>query len=97
MALRVIGILLIALLVAQLSVLSGMSPACAQADPKGLLRALEGAFVDVAEKVTPAVVHVSARQKAKPQEEGQPRLEERFKDFFGEEFMERFFRRRPPR
>jgi serine protease Do len=96
MRLRARGFSLIALAIT-LMVSGGVSTASAQADPKGLLRALEGAFVDVAEKVTPAVVHVSARQKAKPQEEGQPRLEERFKDFFGEEFMERFFRRRPPR
>ena len=72
-------------------------PASAQSNPKAVLKAMEEAFADVAEKVMPAVVNVSAKQKAGPRvEEGQPRLEERFREFFGENF-ERFFRRQPPR
>jgi Do/DeqQ family serine protease len=66
-------------------------------NPKALLKAMEEAFVEVAEKVTPAVVNVNAKKRSKPQEEGQSRPEERFREFFGEEFFERFFRRRAPR
>jgi len=75
---------------------SGPLSAAAQS-PKALLKAMEEAFVDVAGKVTPAVVNVSAKRRSKPQEEGQSRPEERFREFFGEEFFERFFRRRAPR
>ena len=63
-------------------------------DPKAVLRAMEDAFSAVADRVTPAVVHVSTVQKkgaGGPAEEAP----ERFKEFFGEEFYERYFRRRP--
>ena len=65
-------------------------------EAKAILRALEEAFVSVAERVTPAVVHVSTTPKKGPKAEGPPQLEERFREFFGPEFFERFFRRRPP-
>ena len=72
-------------------------------DSKAILQALEDAFVSVADRVTPAVVNVST--KAKRVQEGapgpgpgeSPESEERFREFFGPEFFERFFRRRPPR
>jgi len=77
---------------------SSLAPAVsARTEPKALLKAIEEAFVDVAGKVTPAVVNVSAKKQSKPREEGQARPEERFREFFGEEFFERFFRRRAPR
>jgi len=63
-------------------------------DPKAILRAMEDAFSAVADRVTPAVVHVSTVQKkgaGGPPEEAP----ERFKEFFGEEFYDRYFRRRP--
>src|SRR6184192_4205746 len=63
-------------------------------DPKAVLRAMEDAFSAVADRVTPAVVHVSTVPKkgaGGPAEEAP----ERFKEFFGEEFYERYFRRRP--
>jgi len=63
-------------------------------DPRAVLRAMEDAFSAVADRVTPAVVHVSTVQKkgaGGPAEEAP----ERFKEFFGEEFYERYFRRRP--
>src|SRR5437762_7724503 len=60
-------------------------------EPRAMLRALEDAFTIVADRVTPAVVNVSTVPK-KPSAEETP---ERFREFFGEEFYERFFRRRP--
>ena len=65
-------------------------------DPKAPLRAMEEAFVSVVEHVMPAVVNVSTTPtKEAPSEE--PQTEERFREFFGPEFFERFFRGRPPR
>src|SRR5881628_2241313 len=67
--------------------------AAPKADPRAMLRALEDAFTAVADRVTPAVVHVSTvPKKAAGAPEEAP---ERFKEFFGEEFYERYFRRRP--
>src|SRR5881296_3439711 len=63
-------------------------------DPRSVLRAMEDAFSAVADRVTPAVVHVSTVPKKTPG--GAPEeAPERFKEFFGEEFYERYFRRRP--
>ena len=78
-------------------------------DPKAILESLERAFVSVAERVMPAVVHIDATPKESPRERGpqgrDPRerltpperreFERRFREFFGEDF-ERFFRQRPP-
>src|SRR5881296_3504527 len=68
--------------------------AAPKADARSMLRALEDAFAAVADRVTPAVVHVSTVQKkgAAGAPEENP---ERFREFFGEEFYERYFRRRP--
>src|SRR5262244_2768686 len=65
-----------------------------KADPRAMLRALEDAFAAVADRATPAVVHVSTVPKKAPPgvQEDAP---ERFKEFFGEEFYDRYFRRRP--
>src|SRR5216117_2591866 len=60
-------------------------------DPRALLHALEEAFTTAADRVTPAVVNVSAVPRKQSTEE----KPERFREFFGEEFYERFFRRRP--
>src|SRR5213080_2928794 len=60
-------------------------------DPRALLHALEEAFTTVADRVTPAVVNVSAVPRKQSAEE----TPERFREFFGEEFYERYFRRRP--
>jgi len=62
-------------------------------DPRATLRAMEEAFSAVADRVMPAVVNVSTIPKR-----GVPGAEEapeRFREFFGEEFYERYFRRRP--
>jgi serine protease Do len=79
-------------------------------DPRAILESLERAFVSVAERVMPAVVHIDATPKESPRERGpregrDPRerlspperreFERRFREFFGEDF-ERFFRQRPP-
>src|SRR5437867_9904565 len=65
-----------------------------RADPKAVLRAMEDAFSAVADRVTPAVVHVSTVQKkgAAGALAGKP---ERFRKVFGDGFSERYFRRRP--
>jgi serine protease Do/serine protease DegQ len=67
----------------------------ADVDPRTVLRALEEAFTAVADRVTPAVVNVSAvpDRSAPTNESGGP--EERFREFFGDELYERYFRRRP--
>ncbi len=99
-------------LLAGLALLAGMalSPAAfAQggAAPKGaagggperVLQDLENAFISVADRVMPAVVNVSVKPKKSAAAEGgeAPDVEQRFKDFFGPEFFDRFFRRRGPR
>ena len=68
-------------------------------DSKTLLRALEEAFVTVADRATPSVVNVSVKMKPEAAPEGvpTPEMEERFREFFGPELFERFFRRRAPR
>ena len=78
------------------SVLLMVAPAWAQRreapelSPQAVLRAMEDAFANAADRVTPAVVNVSAisRKDAPPQEL------ERFRELFGDEFVERFRRRR---
>ena len=74
-------------------------PAAPAPDSQRLLRALEDAFVSVADRVTPSVVNVSVKVKreARPESGAAPEMEERFREFFGPELFERFFRRRAPR
>ncbi len=80
-----------------------LGPAAARAanpepiDSHTVLRALEDAFVSVADRVTPAVVNVSVKPKRSAPEVESPERQERFREFFGPEFFERFFRRRQPR
>jgi|SRR5712692_3298634 len=59
-------------------------------NPQAVLRAMEDAFANVADRVTPAVVNVSAI----PRKDAPPQDLERFRDLFGDEFVERFRRRR---
>src|SRR6266436_5846654 len=68
--------------------------AAPKVDAHSMLRALEEAFAAVADRVTPAVVHVSTVPK-KTAAGAPEEAPERFKEFFGEEFYERYFRRRP--
>jgi Do/DeqQ family serine protease len=74
---------------------AGPAPAAAApaVDPQAILRALEDAFSAVADRATPAVVHVST--VARPGARGAESEElDRFRQFFGDELFERFFRRR---
>jgi Do/DeqQ family serine protease len=61
-------------------------------DARAVLQAMEEAFSAVADRVTPAVVNVSTTPRR-----GAPGSSEdpRFREFFGDEFYERYLRRRP--
>jgi serine protease Do len=87
--------------VALLLVVTSALPAAAQRsaakadpriDPKAVLRSLEDAFTSVADRVTPAVVNVStvSSKASAPGEDP-----ERFREYFGDEFYEKYFKRRP--
>src|SRR5713101_5675404 len=77
---------------------AAQAPAAAP-DPKAILQILENAFVSVADRATPSVVNVSVKAKKSASAEGapSPETEQRFREFFGPEFYERFFKRRGPR
>jgi len=93
------GMLLAALWIVPQPAAAQSGSAASGPDSKAMLRALEGAFASVADRVTPSVVNVSVKpKKAPPGEGGQPpEGEQRFRDFFGPEFYDRFFKRRAPR
>jgi Do/DeqQ family serine protease len=65
----------------------------ARIDARAVLQAMEEAFSAVADRVTPAVVNIStiSRRPAPGSADGP----QRFREFFGDEFYERYFRRRP--
>jgi serine protease Do len=75
-------------------------PAWAQ-DARSVLQSLQDAFVQVAQTVKPAVVNIATTQKPRPAERrrGQvpPSLQGPFREFFGDEFLERFFGEQPQR
>jgi serine protease Do len=76
--------------------------AAAAQDARGPLQLLQDAFVGVAQSVKPAVVNIATTQRARPSEQGQapqvpPSFRGPFRDFFGEDFFERFFGSEPPR
>ena len=76
------------------------TPSASTPDSVRVLEALESAFVSVADRVMPAVVNVTVKSKRGPggaEVPGGPEMEERFKEFFGQEFFDRFFRKRSPR
>ena len=64
-------------------------------DARSVLQGLQDAFVQVAQAVKPAVVNIATTQKPRPAERrrGQvpPSLPGPFREFFGDEFLERFF------
>jgi serine protease Do len=77
------------------------STACAQ-DPRSALQNLQEAFVQVAQAVKPSVVNIATTQRPRapegrrpPGPPGTPRNP--FRDFFGEDFFERFFGDQPQR
>src|SRR5262245_149563 len=72
----------------------------AAAEGVRVLQVLEDAFAAVAERAMPSVVNVSAKpRKGAAESSGgaPPEAEQRFREFFGQEFFDRFFRRRGPR
>ncbi|HTK92194.1 MAG TPA: DegQ family serine endoprotease [Verrucomicrobiae bacterium] len=76
------------------------TPSASTSESVRVLEALESAFVSVADRVMPAVVNVTVKTKRGPggaEVPGGPEMEERFKEFFGQEFFDRFFRKRSPR
>lgn len=77
------------------------APATAQ-DGRSALLALQDAFVQVAQSVKPVVVNIATTQRPRPPEgrrvpQVPPQFREPFRDFFGEDFFERFFGERPQR
>ena len=60
-------------------------------DPQAVLQAMEEAFSSVADRVTPAVVNVSTV----PKRGSTGSDEQRFREYFGDEFYDRYFKRRP--
>ena len=73
------------------------APAIAQ-DGKSALQTLQDAFVQVAQSVRPAVVNIATTQRPRPREGRRaPQVPPQFRDFFGEDFFERFFGEPPQR
>ena len=73
------------------------APATAQ-DGKSALQTLQDAFVQVAQSVRPAVVNIATTQRPRPREGRRaPQVPPQFRDFFGEDFFERFFGESPQR
>jgi len=77
------------------------STAAAQ-DGRAVLQGLQDAFVHVAQVVKPAVVNIATTQRPRPQEgrrppQTPPFFRGPFRDFFGEDFFERFFGEPPQR
>jgi serine protease Do len=77
------------------------SPVGAQ-DARSVLQSLQDAFVQVAQSVKPAVVNIATTQRPRPQEGSRtpqvpPQFRGPFRDFFGEDFFERFFGEQPQR
>jgi len=93
------GTLLAALWLASSSATAQSGSVSRAPEGKAMLHALEDAFGSVADRVTPSVVNVSVKSKKAPAVEGSmpPEGEQRFREFFGPEFYERFFKRRAPR
>jgi Do/DeqQ family serine protease len=67
------------------------APAATKLDPHAVLQAMEEAFSSVSDRVTPAVVNVSTV----PKRGSSGSDEQRFREYFGDEFYDRYFRRRP--
>jgi serine protease Do len=93
------GILMAALWLLPVAAAAQSGTAAKGPDSKAMIHALEDAFASVADRVTPSVVNVSVKPKKAPPGEGgpAPEGEQRFREFFGQEFYDRFFKRRAPR
>lgn len=82
-------------LVLSVFLFAGISPPLASAGAPAALQQLDDAFVQVAEKVTPAVVNISSSKKMDSVGGGGTEMEpffknHPFKDFFGDEFFKKF-------
>ncbi|HEY3100559.1 MAG TPA: Do family serine endopeptidase [Methylomirabilota bacterium] len=66
------------------------SPSPVRPDARAMLRALEDAFSAVADRATPAVVNVSTVGARASNGD-----DDRYREFFGDDLYERYFRRRP--
>ncbi len=78
-----------------------VAPSAWAQDARGALQALQDAFVQVAQAVKPAVVNIATTQKPRPAERRRGQvpssLQGPFREFFGDEFLERFFGEQPQR
>ncbi len=80
------------------SLLTIVAPSTAKAQAPSVLKQLDEAFVQVAEKVTPAVVNISSSKKEAAALSGdlEPFFKNHpFRDFFGEEFFKKFNKKGP--
>ncbi len=81
-------------------VLTATAPTWAQ-DGLSALQSLQNAFVQVAQGAKPAVVNIATTQKPRPAErrrgQAPPPNQGPFREFFGDEFFERFFKDQPQR
>src|SRR5574341_2134266 len=82
--------------------LLGHSPPARAQDNRSALQSLQDAFVQMVQAVRPAVVNIATTQRP-PSQEGRrgpqvpPSFRGPLRDFFGEDFFERFFGQQPPR
>jgi len=79
-----------------------LSVAVSAQEGRSPLQALQDAFVQVAQSVRPAVVNIATTQRPRLQEgrrtpQVPPQFRGPFRDFFGEDFFERFFGEPPQR
>ena len=68
-------------------------PPSPKIDARAVLQAMEEAFSAVADRVTPSVVNVSTVSRRPVA--GSPDDPQRFREYFGDEFYEKYFKRRP--
>ncbi len=65
------------------------SPADTKEEPRALVERMQRVFGDVAEQMKPSVVNINTTQKVRT---SRRQVDPFFREFFGEEFFERFFR-----
>ncbi|MCH7896944.1 MAG: DegQ family serine endoprotease [candidate division NC10 bacterium] len=69
-------------------------PVGADRRDRGLVERMQGVFVEVAERLKPSVVNINTTQKVQTsRRQIEPFFRGPFREFFGEEFFERFFKR----
>lgn len=83
---RTIGVSLAALVILVYS-----PPVAAEQQSRALVEQLQQVFVGVAERLKPSVVNINTTQKVQTRRRPEPHFRGPFREFFGEEFFERFF------